>query len=186
VQLENTQRITVMNDEGAHVAVLNQTSYVRDFDVEVAQAAFIADPKVDVIQDGVVLDVKPVISHDRKHILLQMQPTVAELLRPIPTFSTSLAGTTLPVTLQLPTMNVRTFATTATVPDGGSVLIGGLRAITSKERRAEIPLLAQIPIIAVFFKQESVLDENSALMVLVRATITDVRESVEKKRLASR
>ena len=186
VQLVNTQRITVMNNERAHVAVLNQTSYVRDFDVEVAQAAFIADPKVDVIQDGVVLDVKPVISHDRKHILLQMQPTVAELLRPIPTFSTSLAGTTLPVTLQLPTMNVRTFATTATVPDGGSVLIGGLRAITSKERRAEIPLLAQIPIIAVFFKQESVLDENSALMVLVRATITDVRESVEKKRLASR
>ncbi|MEM7201993.1 MAG: hypothetical protein AAF628_17125 [Planctomycetota bacterium] len=40
----------------AHVAFLRQTSFVRDFDVEVAQAAFIADPKIDVVQSGVVLD----------------------------------------------------------------------------------------------------------------------------------
>lgn len=39
-----------------HVAFLTQTSYVRDFDVEVASAAFIADPKVDVLQAGAVLD----------------------------------------------------------------------------------------------------------------------------------
>lgn len=41
----------------AHVAFLKQTSYIRDFDVEVAQAAFIADPKVDVLMSGTVLDV---------------------------------------------------------------------------------------------------------------------------------
>lgn len=40
-----------------HVAFLKQTSYIRDFDVEVAQAAFIADPKVDVLHSGSVLDV---------------------------------------------------------------------------------------------------------------------------------
>lgn len=39
-----------------HVAFLEQTSYVRDFDVEVASAAFIADPKIDVLQSGAVLD----------------------------------------------------------------------------------------------------------------------------------
>ncbi len=40
-----------------HIAILQQTSYIRDFDVEVAQAAMIADPKVDVLQSGSVLDV---------------------------------------------------------------------------------------------------------------------------------
>ncbi len=40
-----------------HIAFLQQTSYIRDFDVEVAQAAMIADPKVDVLQSGTVLDV---------------------------------------------------------------------------------------------------------------------------------
>lgn len=39
-----------------HVAFLTQTSYIRDFNVEVASAAFIADPQVDVIQEGSVLD----------------------------------------------------------------------------------------------------------------------------------
>ena len=39
-----------------HVAFLTQTSYIRDFSVEVASAAFIADPQVDVLQEGAVLD----------------------------------------------------------------------------------------------------------------------------------
>ncbi len=38
-------------------AFVNQISYVRDFDVEVAQAANIADPDVGVIQEGAVIDV---------------------------------------------------------------------------------------------------------------------------------
>ena len=41
----------------AHMAVVTQQAYVRDFDAEVAQAAAIADPKVGVVQSGVVLDV---------------------------------------------------------------------------------------------------------------------------------
>jgi len=41
----------------AHIAFLQQRSYIRDFDVEVASSAFIADPKVDVLQSGSVLDV---------------------------------------------------------------------------------------------------------------------------------
>lgn len=39
-----------------NISVLNQIAYVKDFDVEVAQSAFIADPIVDIVQDGVVLD----------------------------------------------------------------------------------------------------------------------------------
>lgn len=177
-EVVNSQILSVMDRERGHVAVINQTAYVRDFDVEVAQASFIADPKVDVIQDGIVLDVQPVIMMDRKYIVLNLNPTVAELTRPIPTFTTSLAGSTLPVTLQLPNLTVTSFATTARVPDGGTVLLGGLRQVLSKERRAEVPLLANLPLISFFFKQEGVVDENRSLMVMVRAWITDVRDAL--------
>jgi hypothetical protein len=34
----------------------NQLTYIQDFDVEVAQTAFIADPQVGVLQEGIVLD----------------------------------------------------------------------------------------------------------------------------------
>jgi general secretion pathway protein D len=181
IEVVNSQTVTVLNNTRANVAVINQTSYVRDFDVEVAQASFIADPVVDVIQDGIVLDVRPVISYDRKHIKMNLQPTVAELRRPIPTFTTSLAGSTLPVTLQLPVLTVKSFSTTAEIPDGGSVLIGGLREALTRERRAEVPVLGSIPLISFFFKQEGVADENNALMVLVRATITDIKDATEAR-----
>jgi general secretion pathway protein D len=181
VEMVNSQILSVLNRERGHVAVINQTAYVRDFDVEVAQAAFIADPKVDVIQDGIVLDVQPVIQHDRKYIILNLNPTVAELTRPIPTFTTSLAGSTLPVTLQLPNLTVTNFSTTAKVPDGGTVLLGGLRQTMTKERRAEVPLLARLPLISFLFKQEGSADENRSLMVMVRAQITDVVDRVADK-----
>jgi general secretion pathway protein D len=173
-EVVNSQILSVVNKGRGHVAVINQTAYVRDFDVEVAQAAFIADPKVDVIQDGIVLDVSPTILFDRKYIILNLNPTVAELQRPIPTFTTSLAGSTLPVTLQLPNLTVTNFSTTVRVPDGGSVLLGGLRQVLTRERRAEVPLLARLPLIAFLFKQEGTVDENRSLMVMVRAQITDV------------
>ena len=43
-----------------HVAVRTQRAYVKDFDVEIAQAAVIADPVVDVVTEGTVLDVRVV------------------------------------------------------------------------------------------------------------------------------
>lgn len=42
----------------ANVAFITQQSYIRDFDVEVAQSSFIADPKVDALSYGSVLDVR--------------------------------------------------------------------------------------------------------------------------------
>jgi hypothetical protein len=50
-----------------HILVANQVAYVKDFDVEVAQNAVIADPIVDVVTDGAVLDVAVIsISIERR------------------------------------------------------------------------------------------------------------------------
>ena len=40
-----------------HLLRTVQTAYIKDFDVEIAQAAVIADPIVDVVKEGVVLEV---------------------------------------------------------------------------------------------------------------------------------
>lgn len=181
IQEVDSQMLTVLNGQRSNVSVITQTAFVQDFNVEVAQAAFIADPTVNIIQDGVVLDVQPTISYDRKYITLELQPTVAELVRPIPTFTTSLSGTTLPVTIQFPQMTVQSAATSVKVPDGGSVLIGGLNRVLNRERRAEVPWLGELPLIGFFFKQEGVTDENSSLMVMVRASIFNVKDVMEQR-----
>ncbi|HEX5051161.1 MAG TPA: hypothetical protein VFZ65_05280 [Planctomycetota bacterium] len=84
-----------------HVAVVNQTAYVRDFDVEVAQAAFIANPIIDVVQDGITIEASVAPLADSK-LGLSIEVRVADLIKPIPTFTTSLGGSTVPVTIQLP------------------------------------------------------------------------------------
>ncbi len=54
----------------SHIYLANQLSFIQDFDVEVAQTAFIADPIVGIIQEGMVLDVK-VISTSREADILE-------------------------------------------------------------------------------------------------------------------
>ena len=48
----------------SHIYLANQLSFIQDFDVEVAQTAFIADPSVGIRQEGQVLDVR-VIATER-------------------------------------------------------------------------------------------------------------------------
>jgi hypothetical protein len=46
----------------SYIYTANQLSFIQDFDVEVAQTAFIADPQVGILQDGATLDVRVVSS----------------------------------------------------------------------------------------------------------------------------
>jgi general secretion pathway protein D len=75
---------------------------------------------------------------------------------------------------------VQSVFTTAVVPDGGSILLGGLSRIRNIERRAEVPWLANIPLVGFFFKEEGYSDEKTSLMIMIRAWITDVRAELEK------
>ncbi len=174
--------LTVYNTQRANITLVNQLSFIQDFDVEVAQTAFIADPIVGIIQDGLTLDVRPTISHDRKYITLQLQPTVATLLRPIPTFQTSLGALSTPVTIQLPEMVIQKSQTTVRVPDGGSLVIGGLKNISLVDLQSEIPFLAEIPLLSFFFSRQATSNEVENLMIIVTARITDLLEEEQRFR----
>jgi hypothetical protein len=72
VRLHSIQALETLGDAGAvgplvrryavaggsgqlvYLTTVNQVSYVQDFDVEVAQTSFIADPVIGVVQDGLV------------------------------------------------------------------------------------------------------------------------------------
>ena len=174
--------VTVFNTQRANITLVNQLSFIQDFDVEVAQTAFIADPIVGVIQDGVVLDVQPTVSHDRKYITLQLKPTIATLTRPIPTYTTSLGAFTTPVTIQIPELKVQRAATTVRVPDGGTVLLGGLKNINMADLKSETPWLSSIPFASFFLGRKGSVKEMDNLMVIVSASITDLNEQERQLR----
>jgi type II secretory pathway component GspD/PulD (secretin) len=166
--------LTVYNTQRANCNVVNQVSYVQDFDVDVANSAFIANPNVGILQEGVVLDVTPTISFDRRYITLEVRATVANITRPIREFSTSLSGLSIPVTFQLPELIVQQASTTVRVPDGGSLVLGGLKRLRYINRTAEVPWLGRIPVAGVLFREKGLSDETGSLIILIRANITEL------------
>jgi type II secretory pathway component GspD/PulD (secretin) len=170
VELVTSPRITVHNTARGNLAVLNQVAYVQDFNVEIAQGSSIADPIVAVVQDGVVLDVRPVVSADRRFITLELRPTVAELRRPIAEIVTTL-GSQNSVTIQLPEVDLRRVRTSIPMPDGGTVLLGGLKVSDRQDMNSGVPILNKIPLVSFFFDRKGHYVSNRKILVLLKAQI---------------
>ncbi|MEM8711455.1 MAG: hypothetical protein AAGG01_10920 [Planctomycetota bacterium] len=170
IETVTAPRVTVNNGARANVSVLNQVAYVQDFDVQIAQAASIADPIIKVIQDGVILDVRPVVSADLQYITLELRPTIAELQRPIREQPTTL-GTQNSVTIQLPEVEIQRVRTSIPIPDGGTVLLGGLKESTKQDIRSGIPMLNKIPLVSALFERKGSYISNRKLLILLKAKI---------------
>ncbi len=175
VQEISAPHLLVHNNARANIAVNRQFSYVRDFNVEIAQAAAVADPIVDVIKDGIVLDVRPVVSADRKFILLELRPTVANLALPIPTFTPSLS-VGQPVTMQLPALTLQRVRTTVIVPDGGTLLLGGMKMVQKQDFDSGVPILKDLPGLSFFFSRKGTYRANKKILILLHANIVVPRE----------
>ncbi|MBX3460980.1 MAG: hypothetical protein KF696_13610 [Planctomycetes bacterium] len=173
-------RLTAFNTQRANITVVNQVPYIRDFELNAATSAAIANPVVDTILDGMVLDVKPTISNDRRFVTIEVQPTVAELLLPIPTFTTTL-GPTSTVTLQLPEIRLQTVQTTVRVPDGGAVVIAGLKTVRDKWVESGVPILSDIPLLGVLFKRQGRSKEQFNLVIVVHARVIDLNDEELRK-----
>jgi type II secretory pathway component GspD/PulD (secretin) len=186
-------RLTVFNTQRANVTIINQQAYVQDYDVEIATNSTIADPVIGVVQSGVVLDVKPIISADKKYITLELQPTVADLID-MKDFKTSVASSekTQPmlndqpvtnttraakeITIQAPELKMTKIRTTVTIPDGGTLLIGGLMQATRQDTMSGIPVLSDLPIISFFTSRKGKFTHRESLIILVTANITSMEE----------
>ena len=163
-------RLLVYNNTRANVNAVRETSYIKDFDVEIAQSAAIANPVIDVIRDGVVLDVRPVVSADRRFITMELRPTILTLQLPIPTFTTTL-GTGQPVSIQLPRVTLQRVRTTVTMPDGGTLMLGGMKMANRTYQRSGVPILKDIPGLSFFFSRTGTFVQNERIVVLVTSTI---------------
>jgi type II secretory pathway component HofQ len=170
IELINAPRLTVYDTQRANVSVLRQNSYVQDFDVEIAQAAAIGDPIIQTIRDGIILDVRPIVSADRRFITMELRPTVADLVRPIPTFTTTLA-TGPPVTIQVPEISISRVRTTVTMPDGGVLLLGGIKFFRDIVAESGLPIVNKIPVLSFLFGRKAKSIQRRNLLILIRAEV---------------
>ena len=83
------------------------------------------------------------------------------------------AGT---VSVQLPVVASTQVGTVVSVPDGGTVLLGGVKRLRESRNMAGVPILNKIPYISRLFKNTGVGRETSSLMLMVTPRIVILEE----------
>lgn len=182
-------RVTASNGQRVYVSVITQRAYVQDYELVSGGTGLVvqevADPVVATFQDGVILDVQPVISSDRKYITLDVRPTIASLVNGvISTVTISLGSITQAaqlVDIDLPEISLQQAFTSVTVPDGGTVLLGGFRSLNERKYESTVPLLGKIWLIKNLFRRKAYLREGRSLYMMLTATVVDLR--AEERRL---
>ena len=83
------------------------------------------------------------------------------------------------IAVQLPVVEVITVQTTVSVPDGGSVLLGGVKRLKEGRTMAGVPILNKIPYVSRLFRNSGVGRETESLMMMVTPRIIIQEEEEE-------
>ena len=186
-------RLTFFNGQRAWVAVTTQRSFVSGLTAVTGDASGAFQPEVAPLNDGFVLDVEGVISADRRYVTMTVLFSFAEFLG----FRTSDAaevsgaagggggggddddGDAARFTgfVELPTMRVSTVNTTVSVPDKGTVLLGGQRQVNEIEVETGVPVLSKIPFLNRFFTNRVTSKDEQSLLILIRPEIIIQQEN---------
>jgi len=87
-------------------------------------------------------------------------------------------------TIQLPEFIFTTVTTTVSVPDGGTVLLGGIKRLREGRNEFGVPILSKIPYINRLFKNVGLGRTTDSLMLMVTPRII-IQEEEEEKLLGS-
>ena len=172
-------RITFENGGGGRIYVGREFWYVDSVEVEVEENSVGYTIETEILETGPTLDVAGVVSPDRRFVRLEIDVTlydlidintVADLIPQIAIAIPEIAYT------QLPIMDLTSISTQVSVPDGGALLIGGLKRKGESKREVGVPLLDKLPYIKRFFTNKSLVSDKHVLVILLRPRIIDLKE----------
>jgi general secretion pathway protein D len=170
-------RLTFTNGQTSNIYVATQVAFVSDLTPVVSESAVGFDPTLATVNEGVRLLIEGTISADRRYVTMNVDASVAKIEGFQNTAVTALAGGGLINSastqsfIQRPTTTVTRVQTTVTVPDQGTILLGGQRLVTEQEVESGVPVLSKIPIINRFFSNRIEVREEQTLLILIKPTI---------------
>ena len=83
-------------------------------------------------------------------------------------------------TVQQPSFATTSVSTTVSVPDGGTILLGGIKRMREGRTERGVPILSKIPYINRLFRNTTIGRETSTLMLTVTPRII-IQEEEEQK-----
>ncbi|MCA9290230.1 MAG: hypothetical protein KDA25_03820 [Phycisphaerales bacterium] len=173
-------RLTLFNGQRAWVAVARRQTYISNLTPVTGDNSGAFQPQTDVVNDGFVLDVEVVVSADRRYVTMNVIAEQSEILA-IETkgpFGGAAGGgafggasNSFEGFLEAPETQVSLVYTTVSVPDKGTVLLGGQRKVEEIEVESGVPILSKIPIINRFFTNRATAKTEETLLILIRPEI---------------
>ena len=115
---------------------------------------------------GITLDVTPYITPDDL-VVMEIQQTISEL----DGFIDMGGGQQGSTGMKAPQTTEREAASTVSVRDGDTILLGGFIRNSKTGTESGVPFLKDIPLLGNLFKNESSTNKRSELLVLIRPTI---------------
>ncbi|MBN2294870.1 MAG: general secretion pathway protein GspD [Pirellulales bacterium] len=199
-------KVTLFNGQQATVSDSSQKPFVMGLVPVVGDFAVAQQPVIVILSEGTSLTVQAVVSADRRFVRLTVVPFFSSI-GDVDTFSftgetsstsdTSTEGPqvapddstkvndvqtrrTVASTVQLPTYSFVTVTTTVSVPDGGTVLLGGIKRLSEGRNEFGTPMLNKIPYISRLFRNVAIGRETQSLMMMVTPRIIIQEEEEER------
>lgn len=191
-------RVTLFNGQSGIVFDGAQRPFVTSVIPVVGDFAAAQQPVIAVLNEGTMLNVQAVVSSDRRFVRLTLMPTFSRVGN-VDTFTfegTKTSDTTTTdepnpqnpngpprsttknnvssstgSTVQLPTFEITTIATTVSVPDGGTILMGGIKRLNEQRQERGVPFLKDVPYVNRLFKNVGIGRTASSLMMMVTPRI---------------
>jgi len=144
------------------------------------------------VPTGPTLNITPTITPDKKHVLLNIGAELLDVTEfkkwdiqiIVPGGVGGQPTTTVPYTLELPQTERSRVRTRVNVPDGGTLLLGGLKRTASAEKEVGVPVLSKIPILGRAFTNRSKVADQKILLILVKPTII-LQEEADAEAIAA-
>jgi type II secretory pathway component GspD/PulD (secretin) len=139
------------------------------------------------IVSGPLLNITPIITPDKKNVLLNIVTEMREFLGmqtydiQLPAVGNIAAGA---YTIPLPETEISRVQTRVSVPDKATLLLGGQRLTAEVEKEAGVPVLSKMPVVGRLFSNRSKIKDSQVLLILVKPTII-LREEAEHNAIAA-
>ncbi len=201
--------VTMFNGQSASVNDGAQRPFVTSVVPVVGDFAVAHQPVISLLPDGTSLNVQATVSHDRRFVRLSLVPFFSQVTD-VQTFTFSGSRTTRNAsdsllqdllgqagigngnlqeletvdegtTIQLPVISFTTVNTVVSVPDGGTVLMGGIKRMSEGRTERGVPFLSNVPYVNRLFKNVGIGRQTQNLMMMVtpRIIIQEEEENIQ-------
>lgn len=159
-------KVTLFNGQSATVITTNENTLIQDVEMPFSDAASALNPNVSTVTSGPTLMIQPVISADRRFVTMEISPIRAVQLTANQTATTNGVNSSI----FMPVIQLSTIQTTVSVPDGGTILLGGLKSNNGQDQRG-VPILNTLPYINRLFRNTGTIKDTQSLLVMVTPRI---------------